>query len=179
MAFYSSSKAAKACADRLEEFHRLAGPAVKPCCWFGPVKHALPTDRANGYYSVKRETHRGLIMPKGNMGYDQSGTLKYSAYRNAISRLFFALLYFSYFSLIRNRRMYVSWFIFSSYYTFPSRYLLPICSFIFTHTTQLENLSNLTHFTCPKWFTQIFVLTQEECYINKLIQKDNTNTSKL
>ncbi|EGI68713.1 hypothetical protein G5I_02650 [Acromyrmex echinatior] len=56
MAFYSSSKAAKACADRLEEFHRLAGPAVKPCCWFGPAKHTLPTDRANGYYAMKRET---------------------------------------------------------------------------------------------------------------------------
>ncbi|KYN33918.1 hypothetical protein ALC56_11732 [Trachymyrmex septentrionalis] len=56
MAFYSSSKAAKACADRLEEFHRLAGPAVKPCCWFGPAKHTLPTDRANSYYAVKRET---------------------------------------------------------------------------------------------------------------------------
>ncbi|TGZ32389.1 Uncharacterized protein DBV15_06843 [Temnothorax longispinosus] len=58
MAFYSSSKAAKARADRPEEFHRLAGLAVKPCCWFGPAKHALPTDRANGYYAraVKRET---------------------------------------------------------------------------------------------------------------------------
>lgn len=56
MAFYSSSKAAKARADRPEEFHRLAGPAVKPRCWLRLAKHALPTDRANGYYSMKRET---------------------------------------------------------------------------------------------------------------------------
>lgn len=58
MAFYGSSKATKARADKPEEFHRLAGPAVKPCCWLGPAaaKHALPRNQANGYYAVKRET---------------------------------------------------------------------------------------------------------------------------
>ncbi|EZA60915.1 hypothetical protein X777_13117 [Ooceraea biroi] len=80
MAFYSSSKATKARADRPEEFHRLAGPAVKPCCRVGPAKHALPRHWANGYYAVKRETP-WTYHAEGKHGIRSKGDLEISRFQ--------------------------------------------------------------------------------------------------